>query len=60
MTAVQDPLAPFRERWSIAVRPACLRVWTAEHRSDDGRHIRYLVAPSAAELAEKPRAAEES
>jgi hypothetical protein len=30
-----------------------LPVWTAEHRSGDGRHIRILVAHSPADLAAK-------
>jgi hypothetical protein len=53
-----DPLAPFSERWSIAARPAGLNVWTADQTSEDGRHIRYIVAPTAAELAAKLQAAE--
>jgi hypothetical protein len=36
--------------WQIS-RP--LGLWGALWRSDDGRHTRYLVAPTAAELAEK-------
>jgi hypothetical protein len=58
ITADTDPLAPFSERWAIAARPAGLPVWTAEQVSEDGRHIRYIVAPTAAELAGKLQAAE--
>jgi hypothetical protein len=58
ITADTDPLAPFIERWAIAVRPAGLNVWTAEQTSEDGRSIRYIVARTAAELAEKLQAAE--
>jgi hypothetical protein len=29
-----------------------------EHRSEDGRHIHYIVAPTAAELVSKLQAAE--
>jgi hypothetical protein len=53
-----DLLLPFSERWAIAARPAGLNVWTAEWASEDRRSIRYIVAGSAAELAEKLQAAE--
>jgi hypothetical protein len=53
-----DPLAPFAERWAIAARPAGLHVWTADQTSDDGRHIRYIVAPTPGELAVKLENAE--
>jgi hypothetical protein len=33
-------------------------VWTAEHHSPDGRHIRYIVPHSAEELAAKLATAE--
>lgn len=39
--------------WEIIARPAGLPVVTAEHKSGGGRHIRFLVAHSAAELAVK-------
>ena len=51
-------LLPFSDRWQIAARPAGLPVWTAERSSVDGHSIRYIVARSAAELAEKLRVAE--
>jgi hypothetical protein len=46
-------IEPYRARWAIEVNPGGLKVWTATHRSGDGRHVRSLVAPSAAELAAK-------
>jgi hypothetical protein len=39
--------------WEITERPAGMLVVTAEHRSGDGRSVRYLVAHSVAELAAK-------
>jgi len=53
-----NPLLPFTGRWTIAARPAGLDVWTAERASEDRRSIRYIVARTAAELAEKLQAAE--
>ena len=42
----------YGDQWEIVVH-AELPVYTAEHRSADGRHIRVLVAHSVAELARK-------
>ena len=53
--APADPLAPFRDQWQIE-RPA-LDVWSAVRKSPDGRHIRVIIAMSAAELAGKLEAA---
>jgi hypothetical protein len=54
-----DPLLPFTGRWAVAPRPAGDQsVWTAERVSEDRRSIRYIVARTAAELAEKLQAAE--
>ena len=39
--------------WEIIAHATDLPVWTAEHRSGDGRSIRYIVAHSPAELAAK-------
>jgi hypothetical protein len=54
-------LADLRERygdlWEITERPAGMLVITAEHRSGDGRSVRYLVAHSVAELAAKLKTA---
>jgi hypothetical protein len=44
--------------WDIKVRPGGLDVITAEHRSADGRSIRYIVASTAGELARKLETAE--
>jgi hypothetical protein len=38
--------------------PLGLGLWTAERRSEDGWHIRYIVANSAEELAAKLETAE--
>jgi hypothetical protein len=38
------------ERWKIA-RPAGM--WSALYRSDDGRHIHYIVVATAPELAQR-------
>ncbi len=58
MTTAETDLLRFSERWEITAYPGGLNVWTAEHRSEDGCHIRYIVALNAAELAEKLQAAE--
>lgn len=36
--------------WQISIRPAGLSVAAAYWESDDGRHRRYIVAKTAAEL----------
>lgn len=51
-------LAPFEGRWQIDRHPAGLLVFTATYRSQDGRHIRSIVAHSEAELASKLATAE--
>ena len=43
--------------WEIAAYPGGLDVWSAVHRSADGRHIRAIIARTAADLAEKLQAA---
>ncbi len=47
----------YGSRWLIRLEHS-LGVWSAEHRSADGRHIRVIVAHSAAELAGKLETAE--
>lgn len=42
----------YGDAWAITEH-AELPVWTAEHRSGDGRRIRILVAHSPADLAAK-------
>jgi hypothetical protein len=51
-------LAQYSDRWEITEQPAGLDVWTAEHRSPDGRSIRYLVGRTSGELAGKLASAE--
>lgn len=51
-------LAAYAERWEIIERPGGLPVWSAERRSGDGRSVRYLVARSPRELAQKLETAE--
>jgi len=47
----------YGDRWSIAFEPA-LRVWSAERRSPDGRHRRFLAEHTPAVLADKLAVAE--
>jgi hypothetical protein len=48
--------------WQAAVSPGGLGVWTAYWQSEDGRHRRYIVAPSGPQLlgALRARAAEDT
>ena len=46
----------FGNRWQIE-QPA-LGIWSATHRSEDGRHIRCIAARTAAELVGKLETAE--
>jgi hypothetical protein len=46
----------FGDRWDIQLED--LGVWSAVHRSEDGRHIRCLVARTPAELLAKLETAE--
>ena len=46
----------FTPEWEITTHPAGLSVVTAWKCSDDGRHRRYLVARTAAELLARLRA----
>lgn len=45
-----DLVRRYGDAWEIR-QQSC--VWTAEYRSGDGRHIRYLAAHSLAEMAVK-------
>lgn len=47
----------FGSRWDIR-RELAVGIFSAERRSLDGRHIRFITAHSAAELAVKLDAAE--
>lgn len=64
MTAPQPPaamasaghsLADEFPGWDVAVKPGGLGMWTAYWQSDDGRHRRYIVAPSAPQLLDALR-----
>jgi hypothetical protein len=53
-----DPVAGLLDRlraahpgWTVAVHPLGLGLWTAEHRSADGRAVHYICAHSGDELA---------
>jgi hypothetical protein len=46
----------FGDLWQISERPGGLPVWTALYKSPDGRHQRYLVAPSPSLLLDRLRA----
>ncbi len=37
--------------WTISAHPLGLGLWTAEHRSDDGRAIHYIVCHTGEEVA---------
>jgi hypothetical protein len=39
--------------WEIHAHPLGLGLWTAEHRSDDGRSVHYVVCHTGPELAGK-------
>jgi hypothetical protein len=52
----RDLAERFGDRWQIAQEHR--GVWSAERRSTDGRRIRVIIGPSAAELADKLEAAE--
>lgn len=46
-----DRLRAGHPAWTISAHPAGLGLWTAEHRSEDGRSIHYVVCHSGQELA---------
>jgi hypothetical protein len=53
-----DPVAVLLDKiraahpgWTVAVHPLGLGLWTAEHRSDDGRSVHYVVCHTGDELA---------
>jgi hypothetical protein len=50
----REPLAgiaaEFGDEWEVSVRPGGLNVIAAYKQTEDGRHRRYIVARSAAEL----------
>ncbi len=51
--------ARFGDRWQIELEHT-LGVWSAVHRSEDGRHIRCIIGRSAAELMAKLDVAEQA
>jgi hypothetical protein len=42
--------------WQLSIHPGGIRMCGAYWQSEDGRHRRYIVAPSAAELLAALRA----
>jgi hypothetical protein len=50
-------LFPYMRRWDCE-QPGLLGMWTATHRSPDGRHIRCITATSARLLAVRLAAAD--
>lgn len=52
-------LEPYLDRWAVEAYPGGLDIWSGTWRSEDGRHIRVLVAHSATELAGKLAIADE-
>ena len=57
VTELLDRLRSEHPGWQIHAHPLGLGLWTAEHRSEGGRSVHYLVAYSGEELADKPAAA---
>ena len=53
-------LRDYGGRWQVDAHPGGLDVLSAVKRSADGRHIRCIVARTAAELAAKLEAAEQA
>ncbi len=47
---ITDLLLRFGDRWQLAYQ-SDLGVWSAERKSPDGRHVRFLAAHDPAELA---------
>jgi hypothetical protein len=54
MASAGRSLAAEFPEWEVAVVPAG-PMWSAYWQSDDGRHRRYVVAPSAAQLLDALR-----
>ncbi len=52
-TALGALQSRYGDMWEIERNPGGLPVWTATHRSPDGRSLRYIVAHQADELARK-------
>jgi hypothetical protein len=50
--SITELLQLFGDRWTIAYEPT-LNIWSAEGRSTDGRHIRFLSGHSVTALAAK-------
>ena len=50
---LDDLRARYGESWEIRFRPAGIPVVTAERCSPDGRHVKFIVTHSVAELAVK-------
>ncbi len=53
-----DKLRAEHPAWTIDAHPLGLGLWTAEHRSEDGRHIHYVVCHTGEELAARLETAE--
>ena len=56
--SIDDLRLRYGRDWEIQCSPGGLPVWTAEHRSGDGRSIRYLVGHTPAELIGRLETAE--
>jgi hypothetical protein len=56
--SIDDLRLRYGRDWEIQRCPGGLPVWTAEHRSGDGRSIRCLVGHTPAELAARLETAE--
>lgn len=56
-SGIADLMQQFADRWLIRYE-ATLGVWSAERRTDEGRHIRFIAAHNPATLAGKIASAE--
>ncbi len=51
VASLLDQLRAEHPGWRIDAHPLGLGLWTAEHRSEDGRSVHYVVCHTGAELA---------
>jgi hypothetical protein len=53
VAALLDQIRTEHPGWTINAHPLGLGLWSAEHRSEDGRSIHYVVCHTGIELAER-------
>jgi hypothetical protein len=59
VTLLLDQLRAGHPAWVISAHPLGLGLWTAEHRSEDGRSVHYIACYTGDELAARLAAADE-